>query len=86
MSIASKTESLILQRFAIVGQSEAGRATGIDNTHLSRFASNDRGLNLNQLGPVLEALGLAIIETEGDVVTIPAKEYDALRYLVKQRL
>ena len=62
MSITSKAHSLILQRFAKVGQTEVERQAGVDNTQLSKFCSGERGLRIDQLEPVLSALGLKIVD------------------------
>ena len=82
----SNLESLILRRFAVVGQVAVEKETGIDNTLLSRFLSVERGLRIDQIGPVLKALGLVVIECDGATVTMPAKRADALAYLAAEAL
>ena len=82
----SNTESLILRRFAVVGQTTVEKMTGIDNTMLSRFLHGERGLMVDQIGPVLKAIGLVIIECDGPTVTMPAKRADALAYLAAEAL
>lgn len=81
---------LILRRFATVSQVEVARITGIDHTHLSKFVGADpitgRGLRIDQIGPVLAALGLVVIECDGDAVTMPAKRAEALAYLAAEAL
>lgn len=63
MAITSNVHSLILQRFAQVGQTTVERETGVDNTQLSKFCSGERGLRIDQIGPVLLALGLKVVDT-----------------------
>lgn len=68
MSITSKTHATMLQRFAQVGQTEVERRTGVENTHLSKFCSGERGLRIDQLEPVLSALGLKVVDFSALVV------------------
>ncbi len=82
----SNIESLILRRFAVAGQVAVEKETGIDNTMLSRFLHGERGLRLDQIGPVLTALGLMVIECDGAVVTMPARRANALMYLAAEAL
>jgi hypothetical protein len=57
VSITSKTHSTLLQRFAQVGQTAVEKASGVDNTLLSKFCSGERGLRIDQLEPIFTALG-----------------------------
>jgi hypothetical protein len=75
---------MLLQRFAVVGQTEVERQSGVDNTLLSKFVKGERGLRIDQIEPVLKALGLALIEAgEGDTITVSKIRYEALRALAR---
>lgn len=87
MANTSREVSLILRRFAATSQAEVARLTGVDNTLLSKFLSGERGLRLDQIGPVLAALGLSIAENvTGDLVTVTREKYEALRLLAAEEL
>lgn len=80
----SKTAVLLLQRLAAIGQTEVARVTGVDNTQLSHFVGGDRGLRIDQIEPVLAALGLKVVGS--DSVSIPEPELEALRVLSRKAL
>ncbi|MEI6738009.1 MAG: hypothetical protein WCL29_05970 [Pseudomonadota bacterium] len=84
--MANNLHTLLLQRFAAVSQVQVAVDTGIDNTHLSRFVGVGSGLRIDQIGPVLEALGLTVIECDGAMVTMSAKRADAIAYLAAEAL
>lgn len=83
MSNVSNSHFVILSLFAKVGQTAIADKTGIDNTVLSRFACGERGLTIQQLGAVLDAIGGAVVDTGGDAITIPRAKYEALRVLAR---
>lgn len=78
--------SLLLKRLAIVGQTKVSEVTGIDHTLISRFVSGERGLRIDQIGPVLDALGLRLVEANGEMRTIGADEHEALKLLARKGL
>ena len=80
----SMVESLLLRRLASVHQKVVAAAIGSDETLVSRFASGDRGLRINQIGPALESLGLKLVSA--DEVTLPADELNALQILARKSL
>lgn len=86
MTKPSNIEALILRRFAVVSQTEVAKQTGMDNTFLSRFLHGERGLRIDQLGPVLDAIGLSLIECDGEIVKLPKAKAAALFLLAKEAL
>jgi len=86
MANASKLSSCILRRLAVVKNHHVAESTGIDETFLSRFTHGERGLRIDQLEPFFAALGLAVIECDGDLVTMPKKRADSLAYLAAEAI
>lgn len=84
MSMTSKTHSLLLQRFASVGQTEVERRSGVDNTHLSKYCSGERGLRIDQLEPVLTALGLRVVDA--GAIMVDAEYLHALEIISARAL
>jgi hypothetical protein len=82
MSITSKTHTHLLQRFAAIGQTEVERLTGVDNTQLSKFVKGERGLRIDQIEPVLTALGLKVVGANEN--TIDAEYLSALEILSRR--
>lgn len=84
------TETLLLRALADIGQADVARAAGISDTRLSRWknaASDGGGLQLPEVAAVFAAMGLTVIDTRpSDVVSLPAREYDALRTLARKAL
>ena len=78
-AISSSTESLLLRRLAQVHQKAVAAAIGADETLVSRFASGERGLRIQQIGPALEALGLKLVDATEQ--TVDAKYLESLRNL-----
>lgn len=75
----SNTESLLLRRLAQVHQTTVAEAIGSSTTHISHFASGERGLRIHQLGPALEALGLKLVDVNEQ--TVDPKYLESLRNL-----
>lgn len=75
----SNIESMLLRRLAQVHQKTVAEAIGSDETHVSRFASGERGLRIHQLGPALDSLGLKLVDASD--VTVDAKYLESLRNL-----
>ena len=75
----SATESMILRRLAQVHQKTVATAIGSDETLVSRFASGERGLRINQIGPALEAMGLKLVDASEQ--TVDSKYLESLRNL-----
>lgn len=82
----SSIEGLVLRRLAGVKNAAVAAAIKHDEGHVSRIASGERGLRLSELGPFMAALGLRIIECDGQVVSLPADEHAALRLLARKAL
>ena len=81
---SSTTESLLLLRLAQTTHTTVAKAISTDDAHISRFASGERGLRINQIGPALEAMGLKIVDIND--ATVPAKRLEALEYLAGESL
>jgi len=79
-------QTLILRRFATVGQKAVALDTKIDDSMLSRFLSGERGLKLDQIGPVFDALGLRVVEADGEIVSLPVEELNAYKLLARKAL
>lgn len=84
MSITSRTHAVLLQRFAAVGQTAVEQSTGVDNTQLSKFVKGERGLRIDQIEPVLTALGLKVVAA--DTVMVDSEYLGALEILARRSL
>lgn len=73
----SSVETMILRQLAFCTQKAVADAIGAEETHVSRFASGERGLRITQLGPALKAMGLKIVPA--DEVTVDAAEFKAVQ-------
>ena len=82
----SSIEGLILRRLAGVKNAAVAAAIHHDEAHVSRIASGERGLRIHEFGPFMAALGLQVIECDGQVATLPADELAAIRLLAKKAL
>lgn len=76
-------ESLLLRKVAVQGHEVVEKAIGRDKSAVSRIFSGDRGIAIYELGPLLDALGLSIVETSGKTITIDTERYEALRVLAR---
>lgn len=86
VATTSSIEGLVLRRLAGVKNATVAAAIKHDEGHVSRIASGERGLRLAELGPFLAALGLRVIECDGQVVSLPAEEHAALKLLARKAL
>jgi hypothetical protein len=86
MSLTSNLVSKVLSRLATVKNSTVANALETDESFISRFASGERGLRLQQIEPFFEELGLKVIECSGEVVQLPLDEYQALVTLARKAL
>ena len=84
MTITSKTHRVLLQQFAAVGQTEVERQTGVENTQLSKFTKGERGLRIDQIEPVLTALGLKVVPIS--TIEVDAEYLGALEILSRRAL
>lgn len=82
----SKLSALILRRLAVVKNGTVANAINHDESHVSRIASGERGIKIDELEAFLAALGISTFESNGAIVTISRKEYDALRELARLAL
>lgn len=88
---ARKIESVILRSLSDRNQSETAAAVGISGVKLSRWTRANTGegggLHLPEISTLLAALDLCLLESsQGEMVTIPRDEYDALRTLARRLL
>ena len=83
---ASTLHSKILQKIAGVKNQVIAHAIGHDEAHVSRITSCERGLRINELDGFLKSIGLAIIECDSLVVSLPADELAALKLLARKGL
>lgn len=83
---ASKFESDVLRRVAAIKNAVVADAIGHDESHVSRIISGERGLRLHEIEPFLSALGLLVIEHQGEMRTISADEHEALKLLARKGL
>lgn len=81
MTIAtnSTVSSLILHRLAFITQKQVADALGTDATHISKFQSGTRGIDLDQLGPLLDLLNLKLVDVTD--IHVPADEWAAVKTL-----
>ena len=84
--MTNNLDQIILQRVAVKGLSALSESVGHDNSHWSKFHSSQIGIKLSDIEPYLETLGLKVIECEGDVVSVPVDELEALKCLARKCL
>jgi len=82
----SKIESIILRKIASAKNISVAQSIGHDESFVSRLASGERGIKLCELEGLFNALGLKLIECNGDVVSMPKEEAEALRVLARKTL
>lgn len=85
-AMARNLESALRERISRLSQLEVANRTGIEKTAIHRLVVGERGIYLDEVHDVLHALGMAAIECDGDLVSLPKAEYDALRTLAKRGL
>jgi hypothetical protein len=61
-AIARKTVQVVLQRLATVKNQTVAEAIGKDESTVSRIASGEVGIKLNDLHAFIDALGLKIVD------------------------
>ena len=85
---ARNLETAIRERLSRIGQKAVSEASGVDRTKICRMlnAEHRAGLTIDELGGFLEALGLTVIESDGELVQLPREEYDALRTFARKGL
>lgn len=75
----SRTETLILRRAAAdSGRARLAVVLNHDDGHISRILSGERGLRLHEIEDFLSTLGLAIVESDGPLRSVPDWEYQSL--------
>lgn len=82
----SNLNSEILQAIANVKNEVVGSAVGHDATFVSKFTAGDRGLKITELESFFSVLGMKVIKCEGEVVSIPKAEHEALKLLAMKGL
>ncbi len=82
----SKTHALILRRVVAVQQNNVAAAMGWDVSKTSRFFSSNAGVNIEELEKLFSSLGLTVIESDGDMVTMTRQEYESIRFLARKCL
>jgi len=76
-------EMLLLRRVAVVTQAHVSLSMGKDKSTISRIFAGNHGVYISEMDVFLAALGLIVIESDSDTVTIPRERYEALRLLAK---
>lgn len=69
MTTHSRLEAELLRRLASLKNSSVGTAMGVDESTVSRIASGERGLRLNQLESFIAALGMKLVDETEVTVT-----------------
>lgn len=79
------TEHLIRSRLADLSNEQIAAALGRDQSVASRIRSGEAGIPIGKLGAFMATLGLAVVEANGDMVTVPASRYrEAARALIDE--
>jgi transcriptional regulator with XRE-family HTH domain len=81
---ARKLSQTILQRLAKVKNQEVGAAIGKDHSTVSRIASGESGIKLDELQPFLASLGLKVVGA--DQVCINREIYESYKVLATAAL
>ncbi|QBQ56202.1 XRE family transcriptional regulator [Nitrosococcus wardiae] len=80
------TEADLLRRIAMTRQNVISERTGLSDSQVNRIVSSQSGLTLGKVVPFLCAIGYEVIEREGDMVSVPREEYEAMRTLARKAL
>lgn len=86
VQVQRNLEALMLRRYYAIGAETVAKAISRDKAAISRIFSGKRGSGIHELGAVLDALGLAVIESSSDTVTVSRAEHDALLTLARKAL
>jgi hypothetical protein len=77
----SNLEREILHAIANIKNDVVGEAIGHDGTFISKFTGKTSGLRIHELESFFEAIGMKVIKCQGDVISIPKAEHEALKLL-----
>ncbi|ADE14125.1 conserved hypothetical protein [Nitrosococcus halophilus Nc 4] len=80
------TESDLLRRIAVTHQNAISEQTGLSTTQVNRIVSGKAGISLGKVVLFLYALGYEVIEREGEMISVPREEYEAMRTLARKAL
>ncbi len=78
----SKTELSIRKGIAMASNKAVAEAIGSDETLLSRFLSGERGIRLEQIGPMLEKIGYKLVPVTD--TSVDPDEWAAVRNLASK--
>lgn len=78
--------SLILRRLASVRYEEVARVLGRDVAHVSRIASGERGIRVDEIGPFLRAIGIPVEWPEVDGAEDSNERIHALLILARDSI
>jgi len=84
--IKNNLEVLLLRKVAEVSQKEVAEAIGRDTSTTSRIFSGKTGVHIDEMEDFFTALGLKVIECDGEIVTLTKKRFEALRELARDGL
>jgi hypothetical protein len=84
--VTSNLHSKILQRIATVKNISVAQAISHDEGHVSRITSGERGLRINEIEGFFNAIGMKVVECNGHMVSVPAEELAALKFLARKGL
>jgi hypothetical protein len=82
----SNLNSEILQAIANVKNETVGSAVGHDATFISKFTAGNSGLKITELEAFFTAIGMKVIKCEGEVISLPKSEHEALKLLAMKGL
>ena len=76
----------LMQATASIKNEVIAQAIGHDAAHVCRITSGERGIKIGELEAYLKALGMKAIKCEGEIVSIPKSEHEALKILARKGL
>lgn len=82
-AMSRNLERVVRQRITRITQVEVAKTARIEKTAINRIVAKERGVMIDELFDFTAALGLAVIECEGEVVSLPASELEALSLLAR---
>lgn len=83
---AAKNVAAILSAICEAGNNTAADAIGRDAAFISRLKTGERTITLDEFAELISAIGLEIIATAEQSVTIDRQLYESLGYLARQGL
>lgn len=79
-------EAFLLRRIAMTHQNVIAEHTDTSTSQINRIVAKQAGIPLDKVVPFLNAIGMDVVERQGDMVTVPRDEFEAVCVLARKAL